>query len=96
MAEDSQEKALECTAQAVEPEIVSPGGDRGPSSGPRPRVFVKVYRPGPLGGLLTAVGGLLLLAAVFSFGFIALVVGAVVGLVWLLLSPLLRLFSVRK
>lgn len=96
MSEDLQNKALECTAEVVESEIVSPGGDNGPSSGPRPRVFVKVYRPGPLGGLLTAVGGLLLLAAVFSFGFIALAVGAVVGLAWFLLSPILRLFSGRK
>lgn len=80
---------------AIEPEIVSPGG--GGAHEPRGgrgsgRVFVKVYRPGPLTGLLALVGGVLLVAAIVSFGFVALIIGAVLGLVWLLLSPFLRLF----
>ena len=53
---------------------------------------MKVYKPGPFAGLLALVGGALLVAAIVSFGFVALVVGAVLGLVWILLSPLLRLF----
>jgi len=93
MAEEFRDKALECVEQAVEPEIVSPGGNAGPSAGPRPHVFVKVARPGPLGILLAAVVSLLVLAAVISFGFIALVVGVALGLLGLILSPVLRLFG---
>ena len=100
MTEEKQVYGVEAVPrreEVVEPEIVFPGNgsahDGGPGRGePRGRVFVKVYRPGPFSGLLALLGGLLLVAAIVSFGFIALLAGAVIGLVWLLLSPLLRLF----
>ncbi|HOX21896.1 MAG TPA: hypothetical protein PLL10_00410 [Elusimicrobiales bacterium] len=81
----------------VEPEIVYPGGEGfREGAAAAPRMFVKVYRPGPLGVILAGLLGTVLLVAVFFFGTVALLFGGAVGLLWLLLSPLFRLFQPKR